>query len=50
MIETLSRWLVQKPGNILLIAAAYAALWALLRATILRAAPQAKVLLSLAIL
>jgi hypothetical protein len=50
MFETLSRWLVQQPGNILLIAAGYAALWALLRATILRAAPRANVFLVPAIL
>ena len=45
MLETLSRWLVQQPGHILLIAAGYAALWALLRNTILRAAPRANVFL-----
>lgn len=45
MMETLSRLLVQQPGTILLIVAGYAALWALLRATILRVAPRANVLL-----
>jgi hypothetical protein len=50
MIETLSRWLVQQPGHILLIAAGYVALWALLRSTILRAAPRANVFLVPAIL
>jgi len=45
MFETLSRWLVQRPGHILLIAAGYAALWVLLRTTILRAAPRANVFL-----
>jgi len=45
MLESLSRWLVQQPGHILLIAAGYAALWALLRTTILRAAPRANVFL-----
>ena len=50
MLETLSRWLVQQPGHILLIAAGYAALWVLLRATILRAAPRANVFLVPAVL
>ena len=45
MIETLSRWLVQRPEHILLIAVGYAALWALLRTTILRATPRANVFL-----
>ena len=45
MLETLGRWLVQQPGHILLIAAGYAALWVLLRTTILRAAPRANVFL-----
>jgi hypothetical protein len=45
MFETLSRWLVQKPGHILLIAAGYAALWVLLCTTILRAALRANVFL-----
>jgi hypothetical protein len=50
MFETLSRWLVQQPGHILLIAAGYAALWVLLRTTILRAAPRANVFLVPAVL
>jgi hypothetical protein len=45
MMETLSRWLVQRPEHIVLIAAGYAALWALPRATILRAVPRANVFL-----
>ena len=41
MLETLGRWLVQQPGHILLIAAAYLALWVLCRATVLRTVPRA---------
>jgi hypothetical protein len=45
MIETLSRWLVQQPGHILLIAAGYVAIWALLRVTMPREAPRANAFL-----
>jgi hypothetical protein len=40
----LSRWLVQQPAHILLIAAAHLALWALFRTTVLRTVPKANVL------
>jgi len=45
MIETLGQWLVQQPWHIVAIAAGYLAIWVLLRATILRAAPRANVFL-----
>jgi hypothetical protein len=40
-MEMLSRWLVQQPAHILLVAAAHLALWALCRATVLRTVPWA---------
>jgi hypothetical protein len=43
-VETLSRWLVQQPGHIVLVAVASLALWAFCRATILRKVPKANVL------
>jgi hypothetical protein len=36
----LSRWLVQQPAHILLVAAAHLVLWALCRATVLRNVPK----------
>ena len=44
MLETVSRWLVQQPAHILLIAAANLALWAACRATVLRTLPGSNVL------
>jgi len=44
MLEISSRWLVQQPAHILLIAAVHLALWAACRATLLRANPKSNVL------
>ena len=44
MLEILSRWLIQQPGHILLIAAINLALWAAGRATVLRTVPKSNVL------
>jgi hypothetical protein len=41
MLEVLSRWLVQQPGHVLMLAAGYAAVWAILRTTVLRTVPSA---------
>jgi hypothetical protein len=38
MLEVMSGWLVQQPGHIALVAAGNLAVWALCRATVLRAA------------
>lgn len=43
-LELLSRWLVQEPAHILLIAAVNLALWAMCRATVLRTAPKSNLL------
>jgi hypothetical protein len=43
-MEMLSRWLVQQPAHILLVAVASLALWALCGATMLRKVPKANVL------
>jgi hypothetical protein len=43
-LETLGQWLVQQPGHILLVAMLNLALWALCRATVLRAVPRSNVL------
>ena len=43
-METLSRWLVQQPLHILVVAAAHLALWSLCQATVLRTVPRANVL------
>ncbi|MDH4180482.1 MAG: hypothetical protein OEV46_00610 [Betaproteobacteria bacterium] len=44
MLEVLSRWLVQQPAHILLIAMVILALWAAGRATVLRTVPKSNVL------
>ncbi len=44
MLEVLSRWLVQQPTHIVLIAAVNLALWAACRATVLRTVPKSNVL------
>jgi hypothetical protein len=44
MLEMLSRWLIQQPAHILLIAAVNLALWAVCRATVLRTVPTSNVL------
>jgi hypothetical protein len=44
MLEMLSRWLIQQPAHILLIAAVNLALWAVCRATVLRSVPKSNVL------
>ena len=44
MVEMLSRWLIQQPAHILLIAAVNLALWAVCRATVLRSVPKSNVL------
>jgi len=44
MVETLSRWLVQQPARILLVAMASLALWAFCGLTMLRKVPKANVL------
>jgi len=44
LLEILSRWLIQQPGHILLIAAINLALWAAGRATVLRTVPKSNVL------
>jgi len=44
MFEIVSRWLVQQPLHLLLIAAAILGLWAVGRATVLRTLPKANVL------
>jgi hypothetical protein len=44
MLEVLSRWLIQQPAHILLIAAINLALWAACRVTVLRTAPKSNVL------
>jgi hypothetical protein len=44
MLEVLSRWLIQQPAHILLIAAINLALWAAGRATVLRIVPISNVL------
>ena len=44
MLEVLSRWLVQQPAHILLIAVVSLALWAACRATLLRTVPKSNVL------
>jgi hypothetical protein len=44
MLEVLSRWLVQQPAHILLIAVVNLALWAACRATVLRMVPKSNVL------
>jgi hypothetical protein len=44
MLQVLSRWLVQHPAHILLIAAVNLALWAGCRATVLRTVPKSNVL------
>ena len=49
-METLSRWLVQQPAHILLVAVASLALWVFCGATILRKAPKANVLWAPAVL
>jgi len=43
MLEDLSRWLIQQPTHILLIAAVNMALWAAFRATVLRPVSQSNV-------
>jgi hypothetical protein len=43
MLEVLSRWLIQQPAHILLIAAINLALWAACRVTVLRTAPKSNV-------
>lgn len=43
MLEELSRWLIQQPAHISLIAAINLALWAACRATLLRGVPKANV-------
>jgi len=50
VVETLSRWLVQQPAHILLVAAASLALWVFCGATILRKVPKANVLWAPAVL
>ena len=50
MMELLSRWLVQQPAHVLVVAAALLALWALGRAPVLRMQPGANVLLLPALL
>jgi hypothetical protein len=44
LLEILSRWLIQQPGHILLIAAINLALWTAGRATVLRTVPKSNVL------
>lgn len=44
LLDILSRWLIQQPGHILLIAAINLALWAAGRATVLRTVPKSNVL------
>jgi hypothetical protein len=44
MLGVLSRWLVQQPAHILLIAMVILALWAAGRATVLRTVPKSNVL------
>ena len=44
MLEVLSRWLVQQPAHILLIATVNLALWVACRATVLRTVPKSNVL------
>ena len=44
MLEILSRWLIQQPAHILLIAAIHLASWAAGRATVLRTVPKSNVL------
>ena len=44
MLGILSRWLIQQPAHILLIAAINLALWAAGRATVLRTVPKSNVL------
>jgi hypothetical protein len=43
MLEVLSRWLIQQPTHILLIAAVNMALWAACRAMVLRTVPKSNV-------
>ena len=43
-METASRWLVQQPAHILLVAAVILALWVICAATILRKVPKANIL------
>ena len=50
ILQSLAGWLVQQPIHILLVAAAHFALWALCRATVLRAAPKANALWAPAVL
>jgi len=45
MFEVLSRWLVQQPAHILLVAAANLALWAVLRITVLRVRSKGRAIL-----
>jgi hypothetical protein len=40
MFEMISRWLVQQPAHLLLVAVANLALWAACRATVLHALPK----------
>jgi hypothetical protein len=44
MLEMLSRWLVQQPAHILLIAMVNLAVWVACRATVLRTVPKSNVL------
>ena len=44
MLELLSRWLIQEPAHILLVAAVNLALWAACRATVLRTVPKSNLL------
>jgi hypothetical protein len=44
MLELLSRWLIQEPAHILLVAAVNVALWAACRATVLRTVPKSNLL------
>jgi hypothetical protein len=44
MMELLSRWLVQQPAHVLVVAAALLALWALGRAPVLRMQPGTNIL------
>jgi hypothetical protein len=41
MQDALSRWLVQQPVHLLTVAAGHAAIWAILRITVLRTVPRA---------
>jgi hypothetical protein len=45
VLDSLSRWLVQQPVHILAVAAGHAAIWAILRSTILRTVPRANAFL-----